>query len=147
MGVVYIAEDPEFQKILNHRGIVFDSPIGALAQLQLGRAMAMQRDNGKARTAYEDFFTLWKDAECRPRHSRSQGSESLVRKATVVITNLLEQFGQGPQSGKIPHSTHKEAKLVNSDLRICAPWLTVLLVAVIVRPLCTANTGPGSRMV
>jgi len=58
MGVVYIAEDPEFQKILNHRGIVFDSPIGALAQLQLGRAMAMQRDNGKARTA-----TLWKDAD------------------------------------------------------------------------------------
>ena len=44
MGVVYKAEDPEFQKILNHRGIVFDSPIGALAQLQLGRAMAMQRD-------------------------------------------------------------------------------------------------------
>lgn len=63
MGVVYKAEDPEFQKILNHRGIVFDSPIGALAQLQLGRAMAMQRDNGKARTAYEDFFTLWKDAD------------------------------------------------------------------------------------
>ena len=63
MGVVYKAEDPEFQKILNHRGIVFDSPIGALAQLQVGRAMAMQRDNGKARTAYEDFFTLWKDAD------------------------------------------------------------------------------------
>jgi len=63
MGVVYKAEDPELQKILNHRGIVFDSPIGALAQLQVGRAMAMQRDNGKARTAYEDFFTLWKDAD------------------------------------------------------------------------------------
>ena len=53
----------EFQKILSHRGIVFDSPIAALAHLQVGRAMAMQGDNGKARTAFEDFFTLWKDAD------------------------------------------------------------------------------------
>ena len=53
----------EFQEILNHRGIVFDSPIAALAHLQVGRAMAMQGDNGKARTAYEDFLTLWKDAD------------------------------------------------------------------------------------
>jgi len=53
----------EFQKILDHRGIVWNSPIGALAYLQLGRACAMQGDTAKARAAYQDFFTLWKDAD------------------------------------------------------------------------------------
>jgi len=53
----------EFQKILDHRGIVLNEPIGALAHLQLGRAYAMQGDTTKARTAYRDFLTLWKDAD------------------------------------------------------------------------------------
>jgi pentatricopeptide repeat protein len=53
----------EFQKILDHRGIVGNSPIGALAHLQLGRAYAMQGDTAKARAAYNDFLTLWKDAD------------------------------------------------------------------------------------
>jgi tetratricopeptide (TPR) repeat protein/predicted Ser/Thr protein kinase len=53
----------EFQKILDHRGVVFNEPIGALAHLQLGRAYAMQSDTAKARTAYQDFLTLWKDAD------------------------------------------------------------------------------------
>jgi len=53
----------EFQNILNHRGIIFDSPIAALAHLQLGRAYAMQDDTAKARAAYQDFLTLWKDAD------------------------------------------------------------------------------------
>jgi DNA-binding winged helix-turn-helix (wHTH) protein/tetratricopeptide (TPR) repeat protein len=53
----------EFQKILNHRGIVLNEPIGALAHLQLGRAYAMSGDSAKARAAYEDFLTLWKDAD------------------------------------------------------------------------------------
>jgi serine/threonine protein kinase len=53
----------EFQKILDHRGIVLNEPIGALAHLQLGRAYAMQGDTAKARAAYEDFLTLWKDAD------------------------------------------------------------------------------------
>jgi serine/threonine protein kinase/Flp pilus assembly protein TadD len=53
----------EFQKILNHRGIVFYSAIAALAHLQMGRATAMQGDAAKARAAYQDFFTLWKDAD------------------------------------------------------------------------------------
>jgi DNA-binding winged helix-turn-helix (wHTH) protein/tetratricopeptide (TPR) repeat protein len=53
----------EFQKILDHRGIVLNEPIGALANLQLGRAYAMQGDTAKARTAYQDFLTLWKDAD------------------------------------------------------------------------------------
>jgi tetratricopeptide (TPR) repeat protein len=54
---------PEFQKILDHRGIVLNEPIGALAHLQLGRAYAMQGDTAKSRAAYQDFLTLWKDAD------------------------------------------------------------------------------------
>src|SRR5260370_116941 len=53
----------EFQKILDHRGIVLNEPIGALAHLQLGRAYAMQGDTAKARAAYQDFLTLWKNAD------------------------------------------------------------------------------------
>jgi eukaryotic-like serine/threonine-protein kinase len=53
----------EFQKILDHRGIVLNEPIGALAHLQLGRAYAMQGETTKAKAAYQDFLTLWKDAD------------------------------------------------------------------------------------
>ena len=53
----------EFQKILDHRGIVWDSPIGALAHLQLGRAYAMGGDATRARAAYQDFLALWKEAD------------------------------------------------------------------------------------
>jgi tetratricopeptide (TPR) repeat protein len=53
----------EFQKILDHRGLVVSDPIGALARLQLGRAFALSGDRAKARAAYQDFLTLWKDAD------------------------------------------------------------------------------------
>jgi hypothetical protein len=53
----------EFQKILDYRGIVLNEPIGALVHLQIGRAYAMQGDTVKARAAYQDFLTLWKDAD------------------------------------------------------------------------------------
>jgi eukaryotic-like serine/threonine-protein kinase len=53
----------EFQKILDHRGIVLNERIGALAHLQIGRAYAMQGDSAKAKAAYQDFLTLWKDAD------------------------------------------------------------------------------------
>ena len=53
----------EFQKILDHSGIVWNSPIGALAHLGLARAYALQGDTAKAKTAYQDFLTLWKDAD------------------------------------------------------------------------------------
>jgi eukaryotic-like serine/threonine-protein kinase len=53
----------EFQKVLNHRGIVFADPIGALAHLQLGRAYVASGDMAKAKNAYQDFLTLWKDAD------------------------------------------------------------------------------------
>jgi predicted Zn-dependent protease len=53
----------EFQKFIDHRGIVLNFPWGALARLGLARAYAMQGDTTKAHTAYQDFLTLWKDAD------------------------------------------------------------------------------------
>jgi ATP/maltotriose-dependent transcriptional regulator MalT len=53
----------EFQKIIDHRGIVVNEPIGVLAHLGLARAYAFQGDKTKARAAYQDFLTLWKDAD------------------------------------------------------------------------------------
>jgi DNA-binding winged helix-turn-helix (wHTH) protein/predicted Zn-dependent protease len=53
----------EFQKILDHRGLVLNQPIGALAHLGLGRAYVLQGDTVKAKSAYEDFLRLWKDAD------------------------------------------------------------------------------------
>jgi hypothetical protein len=53
----------EFQKILDHPGLIFGDPVGALAHLQLGRAFALSGDRTKAKTAYQDFLTLWKDAD------------------------------------------------------------------------------------
>ena len=68
-GLAYLASHQgaeaaaEFQNILNHRGIVVSDPIGALAHLQLGRAYALSGDKSKAKSAYQDFVTLWKDAD------------------------------------------------------------------------------------
>ena len=68
-GMAYLAAHQgveaaaEFQKILDHPGIVISDPIGALARLQLGRAFAMTGDRTKAKTAYQEFLTLWKDAD------------------------------------------------------------------------------------
>jgi hypothetical protein len=53
----------EFQKIIDHRGIVLNFPTGALARLGLARAYAVQGDIVKARAAYQDFLTLWKVAD------------------------------------------------------------------------------------
>jgi eukaryotic-like serine/threonine-protein kinase len=68
-GLAYLAAHQgaqaaaEFQKILDHRGVVVSDPIGALAHWQLGRALALSGDRTKAQSAYQDFLTLWKDAD------------------------------------------------------------------------------------
>ena len=68
-GLAYLAAhagaEPaaEFQKILDGRAIVVSDPIGAVAHLQLGRALALAGDKPKAKTAYQDFLTLWKHAD------------------------------------------------------------------------------------
>jgi len=53
----------EFQKFLDHRGVDAVSPFFPLSQLGLARALAMQGDAAKARTAYQDLFVMWKDAD------------------------------------------------------------------------------------
>jgi tetratricopeptide (TPR) repeat protein len=53
----------EFQKILDHRGLVLVDPMAARARVELGRAWAMAGNRANARAAYEDFLTLWKDAD------------------------------------------------------------------------------------
>ena len=53
----------EFQKVLDHRGIVLADPTGALAHLQLGRANVVSGDTLRAKGAYQDFLALWKDAD------------------------------------------------------------------------------------
>jgi len=68
-GLAYLAAHQgaeaaaEFQKILDHRGLVISDPIGSLAHLQLGRAYAVSGDKTRAKSAYQDFLTLWKDAD------------------------------------------------------------------------------------
>jgi len=53
----------EFKKMLAHHGLVFNAPVGALAQLQLARAQAMSGDKSAARRSYQDFLALWKQAD------------------------------------------------------------------------------------
>jgi cytochrome c-type biogenesis protein CcmH/NrfG len=59
----YAEAAAEFQKILDRRGLVALDPIGALAHWQLGRAFALSGDKTKAQTAYQNFLTIWKDAD------------------------------------------------------------------------------------
>jgi tetratricopeptide (TPR) repeat protein len=59
----YAEAAAEFQKILDHRGLVGLDPIGALSHLQLGRAYVLAGDRIKAKSAYEDFLSVWKNAD------------------------------------------------------------------------------------
>src|SRR5579875_300829 len=68
-GEAYLAEHQgsqaasEFQKILDHRGLVLNQPTGPLARLGLARAYVSQGDIAKARAAYQDFLMMWKNAD------------------------------------------------------------------------------------
>ena len=68
-GLAYLATHngsaaaAEFQKFLDHRGIIINFPLGTLAHLQLARAYALAGDTAKARAAYQNFLNLWKDAD------------------------------------------------------------------------------------
>jgi serine/threonine protein kinase/tetratricopeptide (TPR) repeat protein len=68
-GLAYLAAHngtaaaTQFQRILDHPGITINFPTGVLAHLQLGRAYVVAGDGAKAKAAYQDFFSLWKDAD------------------------------------------------------------------------------------
>jgi hypothetical protein len=53
----------EFQKLLDHKPLVLNFVTAALVHLEIGRAYLMAGDTAKAKAAYQDFFTLWKDAD------------------------------------------------------------------------------------
>ena len=86
-GLVYLDTNrgtdaaAEFQKILDHRGIVISDPVGVLAHWQLGRALVLSGDNVKARIAYQDFLPLERR---RSRHPHPQASQDRVCNAAVI---------------------------------------------------------------
>jgi DNA-binding winged helix-turn-helix (wHTH) protein/Tfp pilus assembly protein PilF len=89
-GLAYLAAHDgaraagEFQKILDHPGIVGSDMIGALAQLQQARAFALSGDPAKARTAYGAYLATWKDAD----------SDLLVlRQARAELSRLKQGAG------------------------------------------------------
>jgi tetratricopeptide (TPR) repeat protein len=68
-GLAYLAQRKgseaaaEFEKVLNHRGIVVYDPIGAVSRWRLGQAYALAGDAQRSKAAYDDFLTLWKNAD------------------------------------------------------------------------------------
>ena len=53
----------EFQKVVDHPGVVYADPIGALAYLEVGRASALSGNRSSAKAAYQEFLTFWRDAD------------------------------------------------------------------------------------
>lgn len=82
----------EFQKYVEHRGATVNCQLGALARLQLGRSFGLAGERDKARAAYQDFLTLWKDSQ--PRHPRLEARKGRIREIGVVICE--------PSSGSYP---------------------------------------------
>jgi eukaryotic-like serine/threonine-protein kinase len=70
----------EFQKILNSPSLILNCPLGALARLGLARAYALRGDASKARSGYQDFFALWKDADTQiPLLTRAKAEYSSLK--------------------------------------------------------------------
>jgi eukaryotic-like serine/threonine-protein kinase len=76
----------EFQKMTAVRGLSY--PLAALAHLQVGRAYILQGDAARARAAYHDFFTLWKDAD----------------PDIPILKQAKTEYAKLPESMATPHS-------------------------------------------
>ncbi len=80
----------EFQKILGSPGVVISDPIGAVARLQMARALMLSGNNARAKVAYQDFLTVWKDADPDiPIFSKRGRSMPPSTSLTLVVTNDL----------------------------------------------------------
>ncbi len=90
----------EFQRVIDHPGIVANSITGALAHLQLGRAQAMMGDAAAARKSYQEFLTLWKDADgdvpilkqAKDEYARIQANNSRGHSQKIEAANSLRAF-------------------------------------------------------
>ncbi len=103
----------EFQKFIEHRGVVVNFSWGALARLGLARAYALQGDTTKARAAYQDFLTLWKDADT---------DIPMLKQAKAEYANL-QQFDVKllAQTSSVPNRTCSVPGLHFSDDAITTP--------------------------
>jgi predicted Zn-dependent protease len=87
----------EFQKFIDHRGLVRNLPWGALARLGLARAYAMQGDTTKARAAYQEFLTIWKDADPDVpilKQAQTEYSKLKITKARCYLGRSFLDHGQ-----------------------------------------------------
>jgi eukaryotic-like serine/threonine-protein kinase len=78
----------EFQKLIDHPGIVVNFVIGALARLELARAYAMAGDSAKASKAREEFFALWRDADPNIPFVKREKVEA----TKIALTRLYGRF-------------------------------------------------------
>jgi tetratricopeptide (TPR) repeat protein len=130
-GEAYLAEGKpgeaaaEFQAILDHPGITVSDPVGVLAHLQLARAYAMSGERTKARSAYQDFLAIWKDAD--PDIPISETGPSRIREARVS--------DEHPQEPRIlhrirrlqkPHASETRRGVAQITLGHCCPSTSLL---------------------
>ena len=102
----------EFRQILDHRGVVANEPIDALAHLQIGRAYAMQADTAKAKAAHQDFLTLWKDADL---------DVPILIAAKTEYAKLMERTGSswpGASGFQTPVQQKYQAAIQNVELAL-----------------------------
>jgi len=72
----------EFQKLIDNPGMCWEYITGPLARLQLGRAQRLMGDNASARESYEEFLTLWKDADPDiPIHRQAEAEYSQLKQS------------------------------------------------------------------
>jgi len=95
----------EFQKFIDHPGVVANFPWGVLARLGLGRAYATE-DDAKARTAYQDFLTLWKDADPDVpilKQAKTEYAKFSKPKAVPAEASSGSAIASTPNRGHTPH--------------------------------------------
>jgi hypothetical protein len=95
----------EFQKIVNHRGIVASDPIGALARLGLARAYALQDDKVKTRVGYQEFLTIWKDADPDIPIFKQAQTEYAKPHCASLASVFAGAFAYGAHSGALADSS------------------------------------------
>lgn len=107
-GLSYLAlHDParaaaEFRKVLDHREIVVSDPIGVLSQLQIARAYSMAGDSAKARTSYQEFLDLWRNAD---------PDILILKQARVEYAKLPNQAGSlSNRQGPLAEQRHRDKR-------------------------------------